>query len=111
LLPLYVRRLSELIERFAAARTKELGSDDLVEIARAAAAGRISNLLIEADRVIPGRFDPITGGLEFVPLGLPEVDDLLDDLGEHARKTGAEGVIVPAECMPTASGIAAIYRY
>ena len=27
-------------------------------------------------------------------------DDLLDDLGEHALKTGGEVVIVPAERMP-----------
>jgi hypothetical protein len=111
MLPLYVHRLSELVERFSAARTKDLGSDNLVEIAKAAAAGRISNLLIEADRVVHGRFDPVTGALEFAPVDHPGVDDLLDDLGEHARKTGGEAVIVPAERMPTDSGIAAIYRY
>jgi hypothetical protein len=39
------------------------------------------------------------------------VGDLLDDLGEHTVKTGGEVVIVPAERMPTDTGIAAIYRF
>jgi hypothetical protein len=111
LLPLYLERPSELIESFGAARAKGLGSDNLVKIARAAAAGRISNMLIDADRVIPGRFDPVNGALEFAPLDKPGVDDLLDDIAEHAVNRGAEVVIVPAERMLTDSGMAAIYRF
>jgi hypothetical protein len=68
-------------------------------------------LLVEADRVVPGRFNSESGTIEFVPLDDPGVDDLLDDLGEQAFRTGAEVVIVPAERMPTNTGIAAIYRY
>lgn len=110
-LPHYLDRLRALIERFGAARAAELGSDDLAEIARGAAAGRVSTLLIEADRIIPGHFDPVSGAIQFAELGDPMVDDLLDDIGEHALKTGAEVVIVPTERMPTDTGIAAIYRY
>jgi hypothetical protein len=111
LLPRYLDRLSGLVERFGTARAKGIGSDDLADIARAAAADRISTLLIEADRVIPGHFDPVSGAIEFTPLEDPGIDDLLDDLGEHGLKTGGEVVIVPAERMPTNSGIAAVYRY
>jgi hypothetical protein len=39
------------------------------------------------------------------------VDDLLDEVSEHALKTGGEVVIVPAERMPTDTGVAAIYRF
>jgi hypothetical protein len=39
------------------------------------------------------------------------VDDLLDDLGERALKAGGEVVIVPAERMPTDTGVAAVYRF
>jgi hypothetical protein len=111
LLPRYLKRLSELIDQFGALRQEDRSSADLAEIARAAAAGRISTLLIEADRVMPGRFKPETGAIEFAPLDGPRVDDLLDDLGEHALKTGGEVVIVPSERMPTDTGIAAIYRF
>lgn len=41
---------------------------------------------------------------------LPEVDDVLDDLATSALKMG-QVVIVPAERMPTKTGIAAIYRF
>ncbi|TAL80428.1 MAG: hypothetical protein EPN75_07225 [Beijerinckiaceae bacterium] len=110
-LPHYLERLNGIIERFGAARANGLGSADLADIARAAAAGRTSTLLIEADRLIPGRFDSGTGAIEFASLDEPGVGDLLDDLGEHALKTGGEVVIVPTESMPTDTGIAAIYRF
>ena len=111
MLPQYLERLNRFIDQFGASRGEERSGSDLAEIARAATAGRISTLLIEADRVIPGRFDAVSGAIAFAPLDDPGVDDLLDDLGEHALKTGAEVVIVPAERMPTDTGIAAIYRY
>jgi hypothetical protein len=111
LLPRYLERLSGIIEQFGASRAEDRSGADLAEIAKAAAAGRISTLLIEADRVVPGRFHSETGAIEFAPLGDPGVDDLLDDLGEHGLKTGCEVVIVPAGRMPTDTGIAAIYRF
>lgn len=111
LLPRYLERLSGLIDQFGASRAEDRSGADLAEIARAAAAGRIATLLIEADRVVSGRFDPETGAIEFAPLDDPGVGDLLDDLGEHALKTGGEVVIVPPERMPTDTGIAAIYRF
>ena len=110
-LPLYLERLDRLVDKFGASRAEDRSGADVAEIARWAAAGRIATLLIEADRVVPGRFDPETGAVEFAPLDDPGVDDLLDDLGEPALRTGAEVVIVPAERMPTPSGIAAIYRF
>jgi Bacterial archaeo-eukaryotic release factor family 3 len=109
--PQYLRRLSGLIERFNAAKSNGLGSDDLAQVAAATAAGRIATLLIEADRQIPGAFDAVTGAIKLDDFDDPEVDDLLDDLGERALKAGGEVVVVPAERMPTETGIAAIYRF
>jgi hypothetical protein len=109
--PYYLRRLGDLVERFGAAKTEGLGEADVAQIAMAAATGRVATVLIEADREIPGRFDPATGAIKFDDLDNPEIDDLLDDIGVHVLKTGGEVVIVPAERMPTQTGIAAIYRY
>ena len=109
--PYYLRRLSGLIERFGAAKSNGLGADDLAQIAAATAAGRIATLLIEADRQIPGTFDAATGSIKLDDLDDPEVDDLLDDLGERVLKAGGEVVVVPAERMPTETGVAAIYRF
>lgn len=111
MLPLYLERLSGLIDQFGASRAGDRSGADLAEIARAAAAGRIATLLIEADRVVPGRFDSETGAIELASFDDPGVDDLLDDLGEHALRTGGNVVIVPAERMPTDTGVAAIYRF
>jgi hypothetical protein len=67
--------------------------------------------LIEADRHIPGRIDYASGRIEPGDLAHPEVDDMLDDLGELVLKKGGQIVIVPAERMSTRTGIAAIYRF
>ena len=109
--PYYLRRLSGLIERFGAAKSNGLGADDLAQIAAATAAGRIATLLIEADRQIPGTFDAAAGSIKLEDLDDPGVDDLLDDLGERVLKAGGEVVVVPAERMPTDTGVAAIYRF
>lgn len=109
--PGYRARLAELIERFGAAAAADRGTGDPARIARAAAAGRIGTLLIEAERRLPGTFDAATGAIRFAALDDTTVDDLIDDLGERALKDGAEVVVVPAARMPTDTGLAAIYRF
>ncbi len=109
--PHYLTRLAGLIEMYGLARSRELGDEDLVLVARSAIAGRVATLLIEAERHVAGRIDPVTGAVEFDDLADPAVDDLLDDLGELVLKHGGQIVIVPAERMPTRTGIAAIYRF
>lgn len=80
-------------------------------MAAGAANGQIATLLIEADRQIPGRIDGPTGQVEFKDLSHPEVDDLLDDLGELVLNTGGRVVVVPADRMPTTTGVAATCRF
>ncbi len=109
--PYYLARLAGLIEMFGVARSKGLGEADLSQVMRAATAGRVATLLIEADRHIPGRVDATTGAIEFGDLAHPDVDDLLDDLAELVLRKGGQVVIVPSERMPTQSGLAAIYRF
>lgn len=109
--PYYRARLAQLVEAFGAARSEGLGADDPAQVSEAAAAGRVATLLIEADRQIPGRIDSATGALELDELKHPEVDDILDDLGALVIGAGGRVVVVPAEQMPTPTGVAAIYRY
>lgn len=59
---------------------------------------------------VAGRFDAATGARTPHDLEHPEVDDLLDDIGEHVLRAGGEVVVVPAERMPTRTGLAAIYE-
>ena len=109
--PLYQARLATLADEFAVAKSKGLGSDDLAQVAQAADAGRVATLLIEADRQIAGRLDSSTGRVEVADLSHPQVDDLLDDLGELVGKMGGWVMIIPAEQMPGRTGLAATYRY
>jgi hypothetical protein len=109
--PQYQAGLVKLADEFAVAKSNGLGSDDLAEVAQAAAAGRVATLLIESDRMIGGRLDGATGRIDVADLRNPRVDDLLDDLGELVGKMGGRVVVLPAERMPGRTGLAATYRY
>lgn len=109
--PHYLQRLAGLVGRFHAASHRDQATDDLAEAAKAAIAGRIDTLLLEAERQMPGRMEAASGAITLGELDDPEVDDLLDDLGERVLATGGEVVMVPAERMPTRTGLAAIYRF
>lgn len=110
-MPSYLSRLAGLIDAWRSARARQRGSDDVAEVAAAAIQGRVSTLLLEADRVMPGRIDPTTGEIVSAELADPEVEDVFDDLGEAVLRANGEVVVVPAERMPTTTGAAATYRF
>lgn len=109
--PAYLAKLAAHVDAFGAAQAREQASGDLSQAAKSAVEGRVATLLVEAERRIPGRIDAQTGAIEHDKLSNPEIDDMLDDLAELVHKNGGEVVVVPAERMPTQSGLAAIYRY
>ncbi len=109
--PEYRARQARWTDEFGAARAKGLGSDNLDDVARAAAAGRVGRLLIEADRVIAGHLDDSTGRIIAADLDSPHIDDVLDDLGELVLKMGGEVHVLPADRMPGSAGVAATYRH
>lgn len=109
--PQYQARWTALADEFAAAKSHGQGSDDLAQVAKAAAEGRITTLLTESGRQIAGRIDGATGQIEAADLSNPRINDLLDDLGELVEKMGGRVIAVPAEQMPGRTGLAAIYRY
>lgn len=109
--PTYLARLAEFVDEFNRSKSHGLGSDDATEIAKAVVAGRVSQLLVEADRVVSGRIDHATSVLTMSDLDDPTVDDALDDLAMLALQRGGDVVIVPSEWMPTNTGIAATHHY
>jgi len=110
LLPSYLSRLAAFTDAFHAAKARNAGSDDVAEVAKAVAEGRVAALLIDADREIPGRLDA-DGAVARSDSEAPGRGDVLDDLGEEVLRSGGEVVVVPAGRMPTATGLAATYRY
>ncbi len=51
----YLNKTKKLIDRFENARAQFLGSDDLAQIARAALENRVETILVEDNRIIPGK--------------------------------------------------------
>jgi hypothetical protein len=109
--PRYTQRLATLADTYRAGLAKNVATDDIVRAAKAAAARRVATLLIEADRLVPGRFDARTGDVSFGDDDSVGVDDVLDDLGEQVLRTGGDVVVVPRGDMPSATGIAATFRF
>lgn len=109
--PGYLARLAGLSSAFSQAVAHQKGTSDLADAARAAVEGRVSHVLVDADRVRPGRLDPSTGGIVDLAMDDPAVGDMLDDLAEAVLRTGGDVVVVPTERMPSESGLAAILRY
>jgi hypothetical protein len=98
-------------ERLGSAQAQGVGSDDLATVAEAAAAGRVAMLRIESGRQIGGRLNRQTGHIELADLGIPDVDDLLDDLAELVEAMGGEVRVLHADAMPSDTGLAAIFRH
>lgn len=108
--PRYLERLAGLVDMYHAARARWLANDDVAQVARSAASGRVSTLLVEADRQVYGRMETGNGAVEFA--GADERDgDLLDDIAEAVLAHGGQVVVVPGPRMPSTTGLAAIYRF
>jgi hypothetical protein len=110
--PVYLLKHKTLVDKYEQAKAIGKGSDDIRETAVAAVDGRVDTLIIEADRMIAVRItNLITGNTQREELENPKVDDLLDDMGELVTKMGGQVIILPAEKMPSETGLAAIFRY
>jgi len=109
--PYYNGIIDKASDEYQQAKSKGKGSDSIIDVAAAAAAGRVHTLMIEADRQIPGKIINKTGSIEKGDLENPELDDLLDDIGELVTKMGGKVMVIPHEKMPTKTGIACVFRY
>lgn len=103
--------LNRLVVEYDEARAKGLGSADLETVAKAAAEGRIANLFLDEDVQIPGRVDPQNGSIMIDELIDPEVDDVLDDIGELVLGKKGRVKVVPSSDMPSSTGVAATFRF
>ncbi|SHG99281.1 hypothetical protein SAMN02745245_00265 [Anaerosphaera aminiphila DSM 21120] len=108
---IYLNKTAELVELYNNGKSKELAGDSLEDVSKKAIEGRIETVLLESDKLIPGKVDLETGEIERKPLEDVETDDVLDDIAELVLKSKGEVVMLPKERMPTESGVAAIFRY
>lgn len=116
------RRIAREVRRFVAARDAGRGAGDLADVARAAVAGQVATLLVEADRRERGGFDRATGAIAFAaePAGDPSRsgdgpavtdEDVVGAVAETVLAAGGTVLTLARNSMPTESGVAAIYRY
>lgn len=115
-------RIAREIRGFEQARDRGLATGDLAAAARAAVAGQVATLLVEADRAAFGRFDRDSGAIESGggagagpsrsgdrPAAGDE--DLFDAIAATVLAKGGAVLSVARHALPTESGMAAIYRY
>ena len=118
----YAARIDRELRAFARARDRGLAATDLADIARAAVAGQVATLLVEADRFETGRLDRDTGGVAFDGQTLTDLsrtgdraavrgDDLFGGLAETVLLHGGTVLTLARNDMPAESGVAAVYRY
>ncbi|MGV3762227.1 baeRF3 domain-containing protein [Parapedobacter sp.] len=109
--PDYTARLEGIIAQYRHAASQGLGTDQIAAIARDAYDGKVGALLLEEDRIIPGRINNRTdiffGGGESGHL----TDDVLDDLAELVLEKQGEVWIMPKDRMPASTGAASINRF
>jgi len=108
---LFKKELKERMDIFSEAHAKDLGSDDLVQIGRAIAEGKVATLYLEENKVHPGLFDPQLGTIVQGKIADPRVGDVYDDMAEVVLSRGGEVLILEKEEMPSERALAAVYRY
>lgn len=106
-----MEKVQKLVDSYAKSEAELLGSSDLVQVAKAAFESRVETLLIEEDKIVPGKIDYNTGEIKFGNIESPDYDDILDDLAELVLSGGGTVFVLSKDRMPSATGIAAIYRY
>ena len=103
--------LNRLGDQFRSAKARQKGSDELTQVAEAAAVGRVDTLIVDATVHIPGVVDRRSGMIEQDMLLDARAEDLLDNLAEMVLKRDGQVYVLPHEMMPTDAGVAAMYRY
>lgn len=107
----YRERLDGIVDQFGTSQGQGMASDRVEDIGQAAVAGRISTLLVEAERIIPGELDQQSGEVHLGGSAAEDGHDVLDQLIPRVLQNGGEVIVVPADQMPVESGAAAVYRF
>lgn len=111
--------LEEANEDYAFKASKGKATDDIPQIGLALVERKVDLLFLEEGKGIPGTFDNETGTVIFDgspnPVDDKELDPASPDIAaafaEAAVLQDAKVLILPADQMPTKSGMAATYRF
>lgn len=109
--PRWSRKLGDAVARYEEYRSKSLGDDDPFIVAKAAITGRIGTLLLDSGKRYTGSFDPASGKIVPAKEGSLTATDVLEEVAMVVLENGGEVLVLPAEKMPSQTGVAAIFRY
>ncbi|MCF7924594.1 MAG: hypothetical protein K9L64_05805 [Candidatus Izimaplasma sp.] len=104
------RYLQEQLEKFGNAEAKNMATEFLSEIAKAAYESRIDTLFVEKGKKKPGVFDYKTGEMIYGE-EKAYTNDIIDDIAKYVIDKKGSVYVVERDMMPVESGICAIYRY
>lgn len=105
--PKFNENLQKATDRYELSKSRELASEDISEIARAARDMRIDTLLVNLDKTVPGHIDPGSEKL----LDENGSGDMLNDLALMALKQKAKVYVISDEKLSLGSGVKAIFRF
>jgi len=109
---IFLKGETALCEAFFEEKTKDKASDDLHEIAKGSVAGRVATLLISTGEKKFGTIDRDNGKVELRdPVSGAFGDDVLDDIAQEVITRKGQAYALPQGAMPTASPIAAVFRW
>lgn len=94
-----------------AGRGSARATDDVREAVSAAFFERVAVLFVAKDEEIWGRFDAETNEVTLDEAPTADNEDLLDLAALHTLLNGGMVYAVPAETVPSETGLAAVYRY
>lgn len=109
--PYYREKNRKLAERFTEAKAKGMAADKVEDVARAIAEAKVEVILLEADRILPGKMTDDLGGVELSEPAARGREDLLDEFAERVIRQRGEVVILDKDEMPTDTGVAVLYRF
>jgi hypothetical protein len=105
------REIDHYVARYEESVSKSLGSDNLFDITEAALSGNVSVLLLDEQSVYPGGIDQAKGNISFSMTTKGNEHDVLEDLAVTVMGKGGDVLVLPSEKIPSASGVAAIFRH
>ncbi|MGK6351482.1 baeRF3 domain-containing protein [Parapedobacter sp. DT-150] len=109
--PRYDAQLNAIIGEFRHATTKRLGADQIDEIVKDAYDGKVATLLLEENRMVPGRVVDRNNVIVHAENIDHPADDLLNDLAELVLHYGGDVWVIPKDKMPSETGAASINRF
>lgn len=105
----YRQRISNWVETFGTRQANGKGSAQLSEVAQAAWAGRVSELLFDINAAQEGTIDEF-GNLELVTEAGPTTYRVVDEIATQVLRNGGKVRAVRADDLPDDAVVAAIFR-